>query len=44
MIGDYVHDEANKFAALLLVRFATIGGTAFGLFFILKAVLGGVAA
>ena len=44
MIGDYVHDEANKFAALLLVRFATVGGTAFGLFFILKAVLGGVAA
>ena len=44
MIGDYVHDEANKFAALLLVRFATIGGTAFGLFFIARTVFGGGAA
>ena len=41
MIGDYVHDPANKFAALLLVRFATIGGTAFGVFFILKVALAG---
>jgi succinate dehydrogenase / fumarate reductase membrane anchor subunit len=44
LIGDYVHDTGNKFAALLLVNFAAAAGTAFGLFFILKAALGGVAA
>jgi succinate dehydrogenase / fumarate reductase membrane anchor subunit len=44
LIGDYVHDDANKFAALLAVRFATIGGTAFGLFFIARIVFGGGAA
>jgi succinate dehydrogenase / fumarate reductase membrane anchor subunit len=44
LIGDYVHDTANKFAALLVVNFAAVAGTAFGLFFILKVALGGVAA
>jgi succinate dehydrogenase / fumarate reductase membrane anchor subunit len=44
LIGDYVHDTGNKFAALLVVNFAAAAGTAFGLFFILKAALGGVAA
>jgi len=44
LIGDYVHDAGNKFAALLVVNFAAAAGTAFGLFFILKAALGGVAA
>ena len=32
LIGDYVHDAGNKFAAMLLLNFFTIGGTAFGLF------------
>jgi len=44
LIGDYVHEAGNKFAALLLVNFAAAAGIAFGLFFILKAALGGVAA
>ena len=44
LIGDYVHEEGNKIAALLLVNFAAAGGIAFGLFFILKAALGGVIA
>jgi succinate dehydrogenase / fumarate reductase membrane anchor subunit len=44
LIGDYVHDTGNKFAALLVVNFAAVAGIAFGLFFVLKAALGGVAA
>jgi succinate dehydrogenase / fumarate reductase membrane anchor subunit len=44
LIGDYVHEAGNKFAALLLVNFAAAAGIAFGLFFVLKAALGGVSA
>lgn len=44
LIGDYVHEEGNKIAALMMVNFATAGGIAFGLFFILKAALGGASA
>ena len=44
LIGDYVHDAGNKFAALLLVNFAAAAGIAFGLFFVLKAVLVGAPA
>ncbi len=40
MIGDYVHDDGNKFAAFLVINFATAAGIAFGLFFILKTALG----
>jgi succinate dehydrogenase / fumarate reductase membrane anchor subunit len=40
MIGDYVHDEGNKFAAFLLIDFAAAGGVAFGLLSILKLALG----
>lgn len=36
MIGDYVHEDGNKFAAFLLVNFAWAGGTAYGLFCIAK--------
>jgi len=36
LIGDYVHDEGNKFATLLLLNFAWAGGTAFGLYCIAK--------
>ena len=43
LIGDYVHDDGNKFAAFLLVNFGAAAGVAFGLFFILKAALGGAA-
>ena len=42
-IGDYVHEAGNKFAALMLVNFGAAAGIAFGLFFILKAALGGAA-
>ncbi|MBO0750010.1 MAG: succinate dehydrogenase, hydrophobic membrane anchor protein [Porphyrobacter sp.] len=44
MIGDYVHDEGNKFAAFLLVNFSWAGGTAFGLYCIAKVAFGGGAA
>jgi succinate dehydrogenase / fumarate reductase membrane anchor subunit len=44
LIGDYVHEDGNKFAALLVINFAAAAGIAFGLFFILKASLGGAAA
>jgi succinate dehydrogenase / fumarate reductase membrane anchor subunit len=43
MIGDYVHDEGNKFAAFLLIDFAAAGGVAFGLFSILRLALGATA-
>lgn len=36
MIGDYVHEAGNKFAAMLLLNFAWAGGTAYGLFCIAK--------
>ena len=44
MIGDYVHDDGNKFAAFLLINFAAAGGVAFGLLSILKLAIGGGAA
>jgi succinate dehydrogenase / fumarate reductase membrane anchor subunit len=44
LVGDYVHETGNKFAALLVINFAAAAGIAFGLFFILKASLGGAAA
>lgn len=36
IIEDYVHDEGNKFFAILLLAFAAVGGAAFGLFAVLK--------
>jgi succinate dehydrogenase / fumarate reductase membrane anchor subunit len=44
LIGDYVHEDGNKFAALMLVNFAAAAGIAFGLFFVLKAALTGATA
>jgi succinate dehydrogenase / fumarate reductase membrane anchor subunit len=44
MIGDYVHDDGNKFAAFLLINFAAAGGVAFGLYSILKIALGATGA
>ncbi|HYJ83482.1 MAG TPA: succinate dehydrogenase, hydrophobic membrane anchor protein [Allosphingosinicella sp.] len=36
IIEDYVHDEGNRFLALLLISFAAIGGAAFAIFAVLK--------
>jgi len=43
-IEDYVHDEALKVAALILLNFYMIGGGALALFSILKVAVGGAAA
>jgi succinate dehydrogenase / fumarate reductase membrane anchor subunit len=43
-IEDYVHDDARKVAALILLNFYTIGGGALALFSILKVAVGGAAA
>ncbi len=40
-IEDYVHDDALKVAALVLLNFYMIGGGALALFSILKIALGG---
>jgi succinate dehydrogenase / fumarate reductase membrane anchor subunit len=36
VIEDYVHDEGNRFLAILLLDFAAIIGAAFGLFAVMK--------
>jgi succinate dehydrogenase / fumarate reductase membrane anchor subunit len=36
IIEDYVHDEGNRFLALLLLAFAAYGGAAFAIFAVLK--------
>lgn len=38
---DYVHEAGNKFAVLLLLNLAVIGGGAFGIFCIVRLALGG---
>ena len=43
MIEDYVHEAGNKFAALLALNLAVVGGIAFGLFCIVRLALGGAA-
>jgi succinate dehydrogenase / fumarate reductase membrane anchor subunit len=43
MIEDYVHEAGNKFAALLALNLAAVGGAAFGLFSIARLALGGAA-
>ena len=43
-IEDYVHDDALKVAALILLNFYTIGGGALALFSILKVGFGGAVA
>jgi succinate dehydrogenase / fumarate reductase membrane anchor subunit len=40
IVEDYVHDEGNKFLAVLLLAFATVAGAAFALFAVLKVALG----
>ena len=39
VIEDYVHEEGNKFLALLLLHFAAAAGAAFALFAVLKIAL-----
>ena len=41
VIEDYVHEHANKFAAITALNLAAFGGAAFGLFSILRLALGG---
>ena len=43
LILDYVHDEGNKFAAMLALNLAVVGGPVFGLFCIARLALGGAA-
>ncbi|MGD9664658.1 MAG: succinate dehydrogenase, hydrophobic membrane anchor protein [Novosphingobium sp.] len=41
MIEDYVHDHANKFAAIAALNLVAFAGTAFALFCIIRLALGG---
>jgi succinate dehydrogenase / fumarate reductase, membrane anchor subunit len=43
-LEDYVHEEGNRFLALLLLNFAAVAGAAFASFAVLKIALGPVAA
>lgn len=43
MIEDYVDDSGNKFACLLALNLAAVGGAGFGLFCIVRMALGGPA-
>ena len=36
IVEDYVHDEGNKFLALLLLNFASVAAAAFAIFAVLK--------
>ena len=40
VVEDYVHEEGNRFLAILLLAFAASLGAAFGLFSVLKIALG----
>lgn len=40
VVEDYVHDHANKFAALAALNLAAFGGTAYGVFSIVRIALG----
>lgn len=41
VIEDYVHEEGNRFLALVLLNFAAVFGAALALFAVLKIALGG---
>lgn len=43
LIEDYVHEVGRKFALILLLNLATIGGAAFGLISIARLAFGGAA-
>ena len=40
MVGDYVHEEGNRFATMLALNLATFGAAAFGLFCIARLAFG----
>jgi succinate dehydrogenase / fumarate reductase membrane anchor subunit len=40
VVEDYIHDEGNRFLAVLLIDFAAFAGAAFALFSVLKIALG----
>ena len=40
LVEDYVHTPGNKFAALLLLNFAALGGAAFSIFCVVRIALG----
>jgi succinate dehydrogenase / fumarate reductase membrane anchor subunit len=42
IVEDYVHDEGNRFLAVLVLNFAAVAGAAFALFAVLKIALGPV--
>lgn len=44
LIEDYVHDDALKFGAILLLNFYAIGGAALGIFAVAKIAFSGAAA
>ncbi|WP_126172630.1 succinate dehydrogenase, hydrophobic membrane anchor protein [Altericroceibacterium xinjiangense] len=44
LIGDYVHDGGNKFAAIMAVNLLTVGGAAFGLVSIGRVAFGALPA
>lgn len=44
VIEDYVHDDALKFGAILLLNFYAIGGAALGIFAVAKIAFSGAAA
>lgn len=41
VVEDYVHDSANKFAAIIALNLAAFAGAAFGLFCVIRLALGG---
>ena len=43
VVEDYVHDAGSKFAAMTALNLVAFGGTAFGLFSIVRVALGGAA-
>jgi len=43
LVEDYVHNGANKFAAITLLNIAAIAGGAFGLFCVVRIALGSAA-
>lgn len=41
VIEDYVHEDANKFASMILLNLVTFAAAAFGLFCVIRLALGG---
>jgi len=44
LIEDYEHDEGNKFAALVILNFYTVGAAASGIFIVAKQAFTGAPA